>query len=89
MPPDGGKKNFLSLLQDKMIGDHYSVARGVPEIVDLLSELAEQSSAKRKTDAKLLAVEEAKKPKHGSAAASIVVETYWESPEAKNSFLAM
>ena len=32
-PPDG-KKNFLSLLQDKMIGDHYSVARGVPEVID-------------------------------------------------------
>jgi hypothetical protein len=39
-PPDG-KKNFLSLLQDKMIGDHYSVARGVPEVVDLTSEIAE------------------------------------------------
>ena len=30
-PPDG-KKSFLSLLQDKMIGDHYSVARGVERI---------------------------------------------------------
>jgi hypothetical protein len=85
--PSDGEKSFLSLLQDKMIGDHYSVARGVPEIVDLSSKIAEQSSAKRKADAKLLAVEEAKKPKHGSAAASIVVETYWESPEAKKLFL--
>jgi hypothetical protein len=59
MPPDG-KKSFLSLLQDKMIGDHYSVARSVPEIVSLSSEIAEQSSAKRKADAKLLAVDEVK-----------------------------
>ena len=58
-PPDG-KNNFLSLLQDKMIGDHYSVARGVPEIVDLSSEIAEQSSAKRKAEAKLAAVDEVK-----------------------------
>jgi hypothetical protein len=59
MPPDG-KKSFLSLLQDKMIGDHYSVARSVPEIVNLSSKIAEQSSAKRKADAKLLAVDEVK-----------------------------
>ena len=58
-PPDG-KKSFLSLLQDQSIGDHYSVARGVPEIVDLSSKIAEQSSAKRKADAKLLAVDEVK-----------------------------
>ena len=58
-PPDG-KKSFLSLLQDQNIGDHYSVARGVPEIVDLMNEIAEQSLAKRKADAKLLAVDEVK-----------------------------
>jgi hypothetical protein len=58
-PPDG-KKSFLSLLQDQSIGDHYSVARSVPEIVDLSSKIAEQSSAKRKADAKLLAVDEVK-----------------------------
>jgi hypothetical protein len=86
-PPDG-KKNFLSLLhQDKMIGDHYSVARGVPEVVDLMSGIAEQSSAKRKVESKLAAVDQAKKPKHGSNAAKILVETYWDSPEAKKLFL--
>jgi hypothetical protein len=85
-PPDG-KKSFLSLLQDQSIGDHYSVAHGVPEIVDLMSKIAEQSLAKRKADAKLAVEEEAKKPKHGSAAAKIVVETYWERPEAKKLFL--
>ena len=79
--------NFLSLLQDKMIGDHYSVARGVPEVVDLTSEIAEQSSAKRKVESKLSAVDQAKKPKHGSNAAKILVETYWDSPEAKKLFL--
>jgi len=50
----------LSLLQDQSIGDHYSVARGVPEIVDLMSEIVEQSLAKRKADAKLAAVDEVK-----------------------------
>ena len=58
-PPDG-KNSFLSLLQDKMLGDHYSVARSVPEIVDLSSEIAEQSSAKRKAEAKLAAVDKVK-----------------------------
>jgi hypothetical protein len=86
MPPDG-QKSFLSLLQDKMIGDHYSVARGVPEIVDLMSEIAKQSSAKRKAEAKLAAVEEGKNPKHESTAAKMLVETYWDSPEAKKLFL--
>jgi hypothetical protein len=57
-PPDG-KKSFLSLLQDQCIGDHYSFC-GVPEIVDLSSEIAEQSSAKRKAEAKLAAVDEVK-----------------------------
>jgi hypothetical protein len=58
-PPDG-KKSFLFLPQDQSIGDHYSVARGVPEIVDLMSEIVEQSLAKRKADAKLAAVDEVK-----------------------------
>jgi hypothetical protein len=71
-----------------MIGDHYSVARGIREVVDLTSEIAEHSSAKRKAEAKLAAVDaEAKKPKHGSPAANILVETYWDSPEAKKLFL--
>ena len=39
--PPSGDKSFLSLLQDKHIGDHYSVAHGVPEVVDLTSEIAE------------------------------------------------
>jgi hypothetical protein len=58
-PPDG-KKSFLSLLQDPSIGDHYSVARGVPGVIDLTSEIAEQSSARRKAEAKLAAVDEVK-----------------------------
>jgi inorganic pyrophosphatase len=77
----------LSILQDKHIGDHYSVACGVPEIVDLTSEIKEQSSAKWKADAKLTAIDEAKKPKHGSPAANILVEKYWDSPGAKKPFL--
>jgi hypothetical protein len=52
-----------------------------------MSEIAEQSSAKRKAEAKLAAVDEAKKPKHGSTAAKILVETSWDSPEAKKLFL--
>jgi hypothetical protein len=44
-------------------------------------------SAKRKAEAKLAAVDEVKKPKHGSAAAKIMVETYWDSPKAKKLFL--
>jgi hypothetical protein len=31
--PPSGEKGILSLLQDKTIGDQYSVARGVPEVV--------------------------------------------------------
>jgi hypothetical protein len=27
--PPNGAKSFLSLVQDEMIGDHYSVARGI------------------------------------------------------------
>ena len=38
-PPDG-KKNFLSLVQDEIIGDNYSVAHGIPEAVDLSREIA-------------------------------------------------
>ena len=70
-----------------MIGDHYSVTHSIPEVIDLMSEIAEHSSAKRKAEAKLAAVDEAKKPKHGSTAAKILVETYWDSPEAKKLFL--
>jgi hypothetical protein len=70
-----------------MIGDHYSVACSVPEVVDLTSEIIDQLSAKWKADAKLTAVGEAKKPKHRSPAANILVEMYWDSPEAKKLFL--
>jgi hypothetical protein len=34
-PPDGGKRSFLSLLQDDRINDRYSIARGVSEVIDL------------------------------------------------------
>ncbi|KAI2514285.1 hypothetical protein MHU86_178 [Fragilaria crotonensis] len=86
-PPDGGKKSFISLLKDSTINDHYSVARGVPEVVDLTNEIAEQSTAKRKARARVEAEDKAKKPRHGPASAKIVVETYWDSPEAKKLFL--
>lgn len=85
-PPDG-KKSFLSLLQDVSINDRYSVARGLPEVLDLTTEIAEQSSAKRKSEANVAANDEAKKPKHGPISEKIVVETYWDSPEAKKLFL--
>ena len=85
-PPDG-KKSFLSLLQDASINDRYSVARGLPEVVDLTTEIAEQSSAKRKSEAYAAAKDEAKKPKYGPFSAKIVEETYWDSPEAKKLFL--
>ena len=42
---------------------------------------------KGKVESKLSAVDQAKKPKHGSNAAKILVETYWDSPEAKKLFL--
>jgi hypothetical protein len=78
-PPDG-KKSFLSLLQDKELNDHYSVARGVTEVVDLTVEIADQSSAKRKPQAQVEAEDEAKKPRHGPASSKIVVQTYWDNP---------
>ena len=81
-PPDG-KKIFLSLLQDARINDRYSVSHGAPEVVDLTTEIAEQSSAKRRAEAFIAAQDESKRPKHGPASAKIVVETYWDSPEAK------
>jgi hypothetical protein len=40
----------LSLAQDKTIGDHYSVVRGVPWVVDFANEIVEQSSMKRKAE---------------------------------------
>jgi hypothetical protein len=86
-PPDG-KTFFLSLLQDESINDRYSVARGIPEIVDFTTEIAQQSTLKRKAQCQLQAKDEAKKPKHGPAASSMIVEqTYLDSPEAKKLFL--
>ena len=84
--PDG-KKSFLSLLQDHSLNDYYSVARGVTEVVDLTSKIADQSTAKRKAQAQLDAEDEAKWPKHGPVSSQIVVQTYWDSPEAKKLFL--
>ena len=85
-PPDG-KKSFLSLLQDERLNDHYSVSRGVTEVVDLTNEIADQSTAKRRALAQVEAADKAKKPKHGPASSKIVVQTYWDSPEAKKLFL--
>ena len=87
-PPDG-KKSFLSLLQDTAINDRYSVARGLPEIVDLTTEISLQSSAKRKAEAQIAVQnnDENKRPKHGPLSGKLVAETYWDSPEAKKLFL--
>ncbi len=85
-PPDG-KTNFLSLLQDESINDRYSVARGMPEIVDLSTEIAQQSTIKKKAQAQLQAEDKAKKLKHGPVPSMIVAQTYWDSPEAKKLFL--
>jgi hypothetical protein len=84
-PPDG-KKSFLSLLQDKKLNCRYSLACGLAEVIDLTTEIAEQSCAKRKAEAQFMAQDETKRPKHGPAAAKIVVESYWDSPEAKKLF---
>ena len=59
-PPDG-KTNFLSLLQDERFIDQYSVARGMPEIVDLTTEIAQQSTIKKKAQAQLQAEDTAKR----------------------------
>jgi hypothetical protein len=91
--PPNGVKSFLSLVQDKTIGDHYSVARGVPEVVDLTNEISEQSSMKRKAEAKEeVARESVKRSKEGGSALTLLevaasTMTYWESPEAKKLFL--
>jgi hypothetical protein len=79
-PPDG-KKSFLSLLQDTAINDRYSVARGLPEIVDLTTEISLQSSAKRKAEAQIAVQnnDENKRPKHGPLSGKLVAETYWDS----------
>ncbi len=92
-PPDG-KKSFLPLLQYARISDWYSVAWCFSDIVDLTREIQLQSRAKRKAKAAAVADEEAanKKPMSlphpaGSASARILVESYWDSPEAKKLFL--
>ena len=86
-PPDG-KKSFLCLQQDSSINHCYSVARGLPEVVDLTTAIAEQSLAKRKADAQIAAQDATKRPKHGPISGKFVEEqTYWDSPEAKKLFL--
>ena len=85
-PPDG-KTNFLSLLQDESINDRYSIARGMPEIVDLTTQISQQSTIKRKAQAQLEAEDKAKKLQHGTASSMIVEQTYWDSSEAKKLFL--
>ena len=98
-PPSNGKKSFLSLLQDESINDRYSVAQGLSEVVDLITKIHVQSKAKRKVEEVLAAscCSSYKKAKAsttftaaapGSASAKIMVlETYWNSPEAKKLFL--
>ena len=74
-PPDG-KNSFLSLLQDEIIQERYSVARGVPEVLDLSREIT-RSTTKRKADAMLPARDDEK------PIAKMLEESYWDSPEAK------
>jgi hypothetical protein len=86
-PPDG-KKSFMTLLQDRVINKIYSVARGVPEVVDLTTEIEKQSRAKRKAEAQNLAQDESKRARNGPISSGKLVElTYWDSPEAKKLFL--
>ena len=60
----------------------------MPEIVDLTTEIAKQSTIKRNAQAKLQAEDTAEKVKHAGPVSSMIVEqTYWDSPEAKKLFL--
>ncbi|KAI2500715.1 hypothetical protein MHU86_13743 [Fragilaria crotonensis] len=63
------------------------VQRLPDEVVDLTNEIADQSTAKRRAIAQVETADKAKKPKHGPASSKIVVQTYWDSPEAKKLFL--
>jgi IS4 transposase len=51
--------------------------------MDLAIEIAEQTSAKWKTEANIAANDETKKPKLFLFQQWFVVETYWDSPKAK------
>ena len=75
------------MLQDTAINDCYSVARGLPIIVDLTTEISMQSPAKQKAEAWIAVQNDEKKPKHGPLSGKLVTETYWDSPEAKKLFL--
>jgi hypothetical protein len=75
------------LLQDTRINDHYSVACGLPKVVDLTTAIAEQSSAKQKANTQKAAHDEKKRPNHGPISGEHAEETYWHSPEAKKLFL--
>jgi hypothetical protein len=57
----------------------------MPEIVDLTTELVQQSTIKQNAQAQLQAEDKTKKVKHGPASSMIVVQTYCDSPEAKSS----
>ena len=65
-PPDG-KRNFLSLVQDEIIQEHYSVTHSIPEVVDLSREIAGHSTTKRKAEAMLPAVDDEKPVSSGGA----------------------
>ncbi len=95
-PPDGGKKSFLSLLQDERINDCYSVACGASKVVDLTNEIQSQSKAKRRAEvvaadaaqaadsnSKAKASTFAEAAAAGSASAKIMIASYWDSPKAK------
>jgi hypothetical protein len=98
-PPDGGKRSFLSQLQDDCINDLYSIARGVSEVADLKNEIQVQSKAKRRAggvaaaavlqagDSNKTAKASTSATAAGLASAKILIESYWDSPEAKKPFL--
>jgi hypothetical protein len=90
-PPDV-KKSFLSLLQDECVNDPYSVERDLSDVFHLIKEIGILPEGKRKAEAVLAAsCGNNKKAKAstlaaaapGSASATIWVESYWDSPEAK------
>ena len=83
-PPDG-KKNFLSLAEDEIVGDHYSVTHSIPEVVNSLREITGCLTTKRKAEAMLPAVDDDKHVSSGGA--KMLEESYWDSPEAKKLFL--
>jgi hypothetical protein len=98
--PKDGKRSILELLEDASLHERYrSVARSVPEVVDLTLAISNQQQAlatKRKIDIMDAPMEDAEdntENNSGKRRATNVDETteeeesYWDSPEAKKLFL--